>query len=230
MIVDPTAPAPTTAAGSTAAGHTATGAAPGSASAGGASAGGPGGAERPCSWRQLKKQQTREAIHLAAYALVADRGYAHVTVADICAGANVSDRTFFNYFPSKAAATLGLPGTTVSAEVERRFLGSTGPLVGDLCEVVAHLADDGDDHLARIRTLVKCEPDLFAALHQWTSGLRHDVLALAERRTTPVRARLAVSLVFSAMNLHADSSYTTRPPTADSLRETVGRLAAIAAE
>ncbi|QGF23720.1 TetR/AcrR family transcriptional regulator [Raineyella fluvialis] len=188
------------------------------------------GTEKPCSWRQLKKQQTREAIHLAAYALVAERGYAHVTVADICAAAGVSERTFFNYFPSKTAATLGLPETAISTEQELDFLRSGGPLVGDLCALVAHVADNRDDNLSRIRDLMKREPDLFAALHQWTSGLRHHVLGLCEQRTTPAKARLAVSLVFGALNLHADSAYTTNRPSAESLRRTVAELGAIAGE
>lgn len=211
MIVDPTAFA-------TAPTATAPGSPPDAREAG-----------KPCSWRALKKQQTREAIHDAAYALVAERGYAHVTVADICAGANVSDRTFFNYFPSKAAATLGLPDTVIGDEARQRFLDGTGSLVADLCELLAHLADHRDDHLARVRVLTKCEPGLLAALHHWTTDVRHQVLELAETRGSAEEARLAVSLVLIALDLHADSSYTSSPPTADSLRETIGRLATIAA-
>ena len=43
----------------------------------------------------------------AALELVIERGYDGVTVEDICARAEISKKTFFNYFPSKAAAIMG---------------------------------------------------------------------------------------------------------------------------
>ncbi|AHH16665.1 putative transcriptional regulator, TetR family [Nocardia nova SH22a] len=56
--------------------------------------------------RERKKQQTREALHRAAMRLYAERGSDSVTVNDICAAADVSPRTFFNYFESKDGAVL----------------------------------------------------------------------------------------------------------------------------
>ncbi|WP_212746896.1 TetR/AcrR family transcriptional regulator [Sinomonas gamaensis] len=189
------------------------------------------------SLRERKKQQTRRAIHDAAYSLVADRGLAHVTVADICATAEISERTFFNYFPSKAAAAMGLPTTAIPEESEQRFLSSDGQLVDDLCELIASLSSPDEDGVERIRELVRAEPDLLAALHQWTSGLRRRVIQLAEERTGAAEddasgstARLAVALVFAALFLHTDSGYTLRPgrATAHDLRTTVSRLGAVA--
>ncbi|GAA3455847.1 TetR/AcrR family transcriptional regulator [Dactylosporangium matsuzakiense] len=51
--------------------------------------------------REEKKRQTRAALIAAAATLFAERGYEATTVADIAAGANVSTRTFFSYFPAK---------------------------------------------------------------------------------------------------------------------------------
>jgi AcrR family transcriptional regulator len=58
--------------------------------------------------RDRKKQATRQALRNAALRLVAERGFANVTVEDIAEAADVATRTFFNYFPSKESAVIGV--------------------------------------------------------------------------------------------------------------------------
>jgi AcrR family transcriptional regulator len=58
--------------------------------------------------RERKKVATRLALHRAALELVTDRGLDAVTVDDIAERADVSPRTFFNYFPSKVDAVIGM--------------------------------------------------------------------------------------------------------------------------
>ena len=58
--------------------------------------------------RERKKLATRSALHEAALRLVAERGLASVSVDDIADRAEVSPRTFFNYFSCKDDAVLGL--------------------------------------------------------------------------------------------------------------------------
>jgi len=54
--------------------------------------------------RERKRRETRAALSLAATRLCLLRGWENVTVDDIAAAANVSPRTFRNYFSTKAEA------------------------------------------------------------------------------------------------------------------------------
>jgi AcrR family transcriptional regulator len=51
--------------------------------------------------RETKKLQTRQAIAAAGMRLFVTRGFDHVTVAEIADAAGVSEKTVFNYFPTK---------------------------------------------------------------------------------------------------------------------------------
>jgi Transcriptional regulator len=51
--------------------------------------------------RETKKLQTRQAIADSAMGLFVERGFDHVTVGDVARHAGVSEKTVFNYFPTK---------------------------------------------------------------------------------------------------------------------------------
>lgn len=180
-------------------------------------------ADERVSLRERKKRHTWNAIHEAARALATSRGFAQSSVEEICADANVSTRTFFNYFPTKAAAVLGLPATGVHPEHRARFLADRRPLLDALCDLVAdsvRTPGDVDD----LRRAVAENPELGAALHTWVGSLRADILLLASQRS-PGSARNAVALVFAALALCADEGGVRDP--AD-LREALAGLVATA--
>ncbi|SEP53094.1 TetR/AcrR family transcriptional regulator [Amycolatopsis saalfeldensis] len=62
--------------------------------------------------RERKKRETRLALSHATIRLALERGWDNVSVEDVAAAANVSERTFRNYFAGKAEAV-------VAAHVER---------------------------------------------------------------------------------------------------------------
>jgi AcrR family transcriptional regulator len=59
---------------------------------------------QPLTAREQQRLESWRALQAAALALVDRRGFAAVTVDDIAAAAGVARRTFFNHFPTKAAA------------------------------------------------------------------------------------------------------------------------------
>ncbi|MER5454967.1 TetR family transcriptional regulator [Micromonospora sp. NPDC002389] len=81
----------------------------------------------PLGRRDRKKRQTRAALATAALRLVAERGLDQVTVEEISEAADVSSRTFFNYFPTKDDALIG------DTEADREVV------LGALAAVPAHL-------------------------------------------------------------------------------------------
>ncbi len=69
--------------------------------------------------RERKRRATRRAIQHAVLTLSRERGIDKVSVRDISRVANISPRTFFNYFHSKDAALVGdAPNFASEADIE----------------------------------------------------------------------------------------------------------------
>jgi len=103
------------------------------------------------SRRERKKLATRRSLRRAALDLIAERGFAHVTVEDIAEAADVSPRTFFNYFPSKEAALFGTAPDETQALRERVAREAPGePVLAALRAIVASGVDARAAELAEL--------------------------------------------------------------------------------
>lgn len=92
--------------------------------------------------RERKKEETKERIFKAAFALFKQRGVEETTIEDICEKADVAKGTFFNYFPHKEAV-FGFMSEQRLAEAEqgsREILSRPGRAGPALVTMFAELA------------------------------------------------------------------------------------------
>src|SRR6202042_1267121 len=108
-------------------------------------------AEPPVSLRERKKLATRRLLRRAALELVGERGLANVTVEDIAEAAEVSPRTFFNYFPSKEAVLFG--GDPDRAAQLRERVATRAPGEPAIAVLRAVLAQDAEEMADERRSL-----------------------------------------------------------------------------
>lgn len=146
--------------------------------------------------RERKRLATRRAIQFAVLTLTCERGIDKVTIEDISRVANVSPRTFFNYFPSKDAALVGDAPRLASPEDIESFVHA-GPGGDILTEVSTLLAasltrteSDREIHQLR-RAVMKDNVYLFgmrmATLRDYEDQLQ-DVIARRFVMDRPERA------------------------------------------
>jgi AcrR family transcriptional regulator len=107
--------------------------------------------EPPASLRERKKLATRQLLRGAALVLVAERGLANVTVEDIAEAAQVSPRTFFNYFPSKEAVLFGGYEERAAGLRDRVATRSPGRPAIDVLRAV--MAEDAEEMAGELRSL-----------------------------------------------------------------------------
>ncbi|MGW2095676.1 TetR/AcrR family transcriptional regulator [Promicromonospora sukumoe] len=185
--------------------------------------------------RERKKAARRAALIDAAQNLVAEHGLDAVTVEMISAEANVSPRTFFNYFESKDDAVLGAEDTGLPEDVIRTFVegGPTGRLLSDLQVVVAALlapAGESHDRVMRAMDLMQQEPALLRRHVVWMDRHKSRLGELFEARRASVPfstdAELLTMLVLlmlrTALVAWEHAGYTGNP--ADHLPAAVAQL------
>lgn len=112
--------------------------------------------------RERKRAKTSEAIHRAAIELALERGLDEATIDAISERAEISPRTFFNYFPSKEDAVLGLDGHSIADELDQTRETPADVLSGALDLVRAMFEAKGGraSDFVRTREVLQKNPQL----------------------------------------------------------------------
>jgi AcrR family transcriptional regulator len=163
--------------------------------------------------RERKRLATRRAIQLAAVEIAAQQGVDRVTVDEISRIADISPRTFFNYFPTKEAALVG-DGPQVPDEdaVEAFVSAGSQSIFSGIARLLSNAIDlAGEDHelTSARRVLLKQHPQLFALRMLTMRQFEDELQVVIDRRLAAdgvpagpervSRSRLVTLVAFAAM-------------------------------
>jgi AcrR family transcriptional regulator len=166
--------------------------------------------------RERKRLATARAIEMAAIDLVAEKGIDKVTVDEISRIADISPRTFFNYFASKESALVGETPELPSADAVAAYVNSSSGTVFDGLGALLSAAVEGrstdSELMLKRRSLLKDYPQLFsmrmAAMREYEDRLR-EIVALRLAAEDPAlaadsdllisRSRLITNVAFATM-------------------------------
>ncbi|WP_430592293.1 TetR family transcriptional regulator [Humidisolicoccus flavus] len=113
--------------------------------------------------RERKRLATRRAIQWAGLEIAKEDGLDRATVDAIAERANISPRTFFNYFPTRDASLIGeIPGTPSREELG---LDASDSIIERLLEYIIQAMSPSapDRELSRLRReVLRSYPVLFA--------------------------------------------------------------------
>lgn len=130
--------------------------------------------------RERKRRATRFAIQQAALRIAIEDGLPAVTVDEISRRADVSPRTFFNYFPNKEAALLGDDPTLPDDESLATFVsgGPGGDLLADLGVLLVHSTRELIEERALIeerQRVLRAAPELFSRRVESMKGFQASI-------------------------------------------------------
>ena len=173
----------------------------------------------PAGLRVVKKARTRAGLARAALQLVAEEGLHATTVEAIAARAEVSPRTFFNYFDSKDEAVVHLGADRFRRLMLRLFADTTeatAPAANPILRIRDVMLDflresetdpdaSADDDL--VREALERDPSLFGALHtsmaavgaEFEAAVTKHYTSVADRDLARVGLSVALGLTQTAM-------------------------------
>jgi AcrR family transcriptional regulator len=135
--------------------------------------------------RERKRLATARAIEMAAIALVAEKGLDKVTVDEISRIADISPRTFFNYFASKESALVGATPEPPTSDAVTAYVNASSGTIFDGLGALLAAATEGTTNdtelMLKRRSLLKDYPQLFAmrmaAMREFEDRVR-EIIAL----------------------------------------------------
>lgn len=170
--------------------------------------------------RERKRRQTRGRIEHAAMTLFLDRGFDQTTIEDITEAADVSKRSFFDYFPSKEEVVFAWQDSfaddLVAAIAARP---ANEPLVTVVEEAVSTtVMASFDPQSLALADLIRQTPALYARDHLKYAKLElrlTDALSARSKATESekLRVRLLSAVVIGAMRVGGEQWHELQEPT-----------------
>jgi AcrR family transcriptional regulator len=141
--------------------------------------------------RERKKQQTRELLAETARRLFSERGFERVSVAEIAREADVSEKTVFNYFPTKEDLVYWrlesfeeeLLETIRSRAPGESVLDAFGRFVRAPRGMLASHDEETRARLAALTRMIASSPALLAREQQIFAGYTDSLAALIATET-----------------------------------------------
>lgn len=165
--------------------------------------------------RERKRRATRRAILLAAITVVREQGLESATVDEIARIADVSPRTFFNYFSSKEAAIVGdgpeLPGD----DEQDAFVRDRSPILDSVAAMFASMVTPAlldQEFIVLRRTITQQNPEIagrrWASIHRFEGQLTEliarrmvdeDPSMAGDQRALASRSRMIAFVAIAAL-------------------------------
>ncbi|WP_026875536.1 TetR/AcrR family transcriptional regulator [Jiangella gansuensis] len=141
----------------------------------------------PVGLRERKKAATRAALSAAANRLAIEHGVENVTVEAIAAAADVSPRTFHNYFSSREEAIVAsIVDWAVALTDKLRDRPADEPIWDSLLAVLLDGLEDSPEAKARWKAqsdMIMANPSVVASQLAALDGMRRRVTAAVAERT-----------------------------------------------
>src|SRR4051794_19813064 len=147
--------------------------------------------ERIPGLRERKKRAARTAIAAAARRLFAERGFDAVTVAEVAAAADVSEKTVFNHFATKEDLAFAGREEGIAQFVAAIADRPPGSSVLDVFRTMTHRVLDvfvvgGDEDLVAVARIIRGSRSLQERLTVgWDAGAATITAAIAETSGAP---------------------------------------------